>query len=155
MKRIIALFSVVICIIAVFAGCKKVDRNAETTTATTTVPTYTMPEPESEYDKDSRTMKTVYRDINGEVFQIVISKYDENSNLIEFAEYDAQNNLNYMFKDYEYKKVSSGYILLQYSRYNENKECDTIYKYTYDENNNPVSMESFNPDGTLITKNEF
>ncbi|MBQ2828000.1 MAG: hypothetical protein IJF20_02040 [Clostridia bacterium] len=182
MKRIIALFLAVICFVAVFAGCEKVDRNGETETTTLKAE---MPEIESTYNKESRTMKTVYRNPDGEITSIVVViynekkqiekestydkddnlvsmityKYDENSNISEQAVYNSEAKLEYMYKDYEYKKVKteSGekFIKLKHNRYNSEGKVDTIFKWEYDEKYNCTAMVTYSSDGKVLTKNEF
>lgn len=182
MKKIIALFLAVVCLTAVFAGCEKVDRNDETETTTLEAQ---VPEVESTYNKDSRTMKTVYRNPDGEITSIVVViynekkqiekestydkddklvsmvtyKYDENSNISEMAVYDSDTKLEYMYKDYEYKKVKTEngekFIKLKHNRYNSEGKVDTIFKWEYDENYNCTAMKTYSPDGSVLTKNEF
>ncbi len=182
MKRIIALFLAVICFVAVFAGCEKVDRNGETETTTLKAE---MPEIESTYNKESRTMKTVYRNPDGEITSIVVViynekkqiekestydkddnlvsmityKYDENSNILEQAVYNSEAKLEYMYKDYEYKKVKteSGekFIKLKHNRYNSEGKVDTIFKWEYDEKYNCTAMVTYSSDGKVLTNNEF
>lgn len=182
MKKGISLLLAVLCLTAIFSGCEKVNRNPETTVAEKTTITATLPEVESSYNKKSRTMKYVYRDVNGKVMSISVItytekkqiesestydaddklinkksyKYDENSNIIEEAVYNSENKLEYMYKDYEYKEVSDGkFILLKHNRYNSEMKCDTVFKYKYDKNNNRIGMETYSPEGNLLTNNEF
>lgn len=182
MKKIISSFLAVFSLIAVFSGCEKVDRNPETTTAENTTVSMTLPEVESSYNKKSRTMRYVYRDTNGEIMTISVItyteknqiesestydaedklvnkkayKYDENSNIIEEALYNSENMLEYMYKDYEYKKISDGkFILIKHNRYNSEMKCDTVFKYKYDKDNNRIAMETYSPEGKLLTRNEF
>ncbi len=182
MKKIIALFLAVICLTAVFAGCEKVDREGETETTTLTAE---LPEIESTYNEESRTMKTVYRDSEGEISSITVVtyneskqiekestydkddklvstityKYDENSNIIEMAVYDSDTKLEYMYKDYEYKKVTtengSKFIKLKHNRYNSEIVVDTVFKWEYDEDYNCTAMVTYSPTGEVLTRNEF
>lgn len=186
MKKILAVFSAVLCLSAVFSGCEKVDRNAlETTTSSETTVAATLPEVESSYNKKSRTMKYVYRNAQGDITSISVItynknkqiekestydgednlinmkayKYDENSNIIEEALYNSENKLEYMYKDYEYKKVKTDkgekYIEIKHNRYNSEMKCDAVFKYKYDENYNRTGMETYSPEGNLLTRNEF
>lgn len=183
MKKIIALFLAAICLTAVFAGCEKVDRN-EQSTETTTLKGQ-VPEIETSYNKQTRTLKTVYRNPDGEITNIsvvtynenkqiekesnydkddnlvnmITYKYDENSNIIEMAVYNSETKLEYMYKDYEYKKVKTDkgeiYIKLKHNRYNSEGIVDAVFKWKYDENNNCTAMETYTPTGELLTRNEF
>ncbi len=183
MKKIIALFLAVICLASVFSGCEKVDRN-EQSTETTTLKAE-LPEIESSYNKESRTMKTVYRNPDGEIASIVVTtynenkqiekestydkddslvnmityKYDENSNIIEQAVFNSETKMQYMYKDYEYKKVKkdSGevFIKLKHNRYDSEGNVDAIFKWEYDEDYNCTSMSTYSPSGELLTKNEI
>ncbi|MBQ7957396.1 MAG: hypothetical protein IJ279_05100 [Clostridia bacterium] len=184
MKKIISIFLAILCCVAIFSGCEKTDRNQQSTTTETESATVsmTLPEVESSYNKKSRTMKYIYRDLNGEIMSISVItytekkqiesestydaddklinkksyKYDENSNIIEEALYNSENKLEYIYKDYEYKEISDGkFILIRHNRYNSEMECDTIFKYKYDENNNRIGMETYSPEGNLLTNNEF
>ncbi len=183
MKRIATIFLCIIILTAVFAGCEKSDRNSETT-ETTTVEPQTM-EIESTYNEKSRTMRTVYRNSDGEISSIsvvtyneknkvvkestydendalesmVTYDYDEDMNIIEMQVFDENSKLSYMYKDYEYKKVKTEngekFILLKHNRYNSEGKVDMIFKWEYDENNNCVSMSTYSSDGALLTKNEL
>ena len=181
MKKIVALFLAVICLTAVLAGCQKVDRNeSETTTVKEQ-----FAEIETSYNEKSRTLKTVYRNPDGEIASIsvvtynenkqiekesnynkndklvnmITYEYDENSNMTQMAVYNSETELEYMYKDYEYKKVKTDkgdkYLKLQHNRYNSEGVVDTVFKWTYDENNNCTKMETFTPTGDLLTRNEF
>lgn len=182
MKKIIALFLAVICLTAVFAGCEKVDRDGETETTTLKAE---LPEIESTYNKNSRTMRTVYRNPDGEITSIVVViynenkqiekestydkddklvsmvtyKYDANSNIIEQAVYDSETKLEYMYKDYEYKKVKTDrgevFIKIKHNRYNSEGVVDTIFKWEYDEKYNCTGMTTYTPDGKVLTQNKF
>ncbi len=183
MKKILALFLAVLCLTVVFAGCEKVDRN-ETKTETTTLEAE-LPEIESSYNEQSKTMKTVYRSPDGEIASVVVVtyndnkqvtkestydkddklvnmityKYDENSNITEMAVYNSESKLEYMYKDYEYKKVKmqkgETFIKLKHSKYNADGKLDSIHKWEYDEKFNCTAMVTYTPDGKVLTKNEF
>ena len=87
------------------------------------------------------------------------SKYDENSNITEQAVYDSEAKLEYMYKDYEYKKVKKEkgevFIKIKHNRYNSDGVVDTIFKWEYDEDSNCTGMVTYSPDGKEITRNEF
>lgn len=183
MKKIIAFFLAVICFVAVFSGCEKVDRN-EKTTETTTLKAE-LPEIETSYNKESRTMKTVYRNPDGEIASIsvvtynenkqivkectydkdnnlvnmITYKYDENSNIIEQAVFGSEEKMEYMFKDYEYKKVKTDngekYIKIKHNRYDSEGNVDSVFKWEYDEDFNCTAMETYSTSGELLTRNEF
>ncbi len=183
MKKFLALIFVLATFAAVFTGCEKTDRSGKND-ETTTLEAQTM-EVESTYNKNSKTMKTVYYAADGSVASTVVTvyndkklvekestydeedklvstisyKYDKNSNIIEMAVYDGDNKLEYMNKDYEYKKVKTDkgekFIKLKYNRYNSEAKVDTIFKWEYDEDYNCISMATYSPEGKLLTQNEF
>ncbi len=183
MKKIISFFLFVICLVAVFSGCEKVDRN-ELTTETTTLKAQ-LPEIETSYNKESRTMKTVYRNPDGEIASIVVVtydenkqiekestydkddnlvnmityKYDENKNIIEQAVFNSETKMEYMYKDYEYKKVKTDngeiFIKIKHNRYNADGVVDTVMKWEYDEDYNCTAMVTYSPTGEILTRNEF
>ncbi len=183
MKRIIALFLSVICLVAVFSACEKVDRN-ERTTVTTTLKAE-LPEIETSYNESSRTMKTVYRNPDGEITSIVVVtynenkqvekestydkddklinmityKYDENANIIEQAVFNSETKMEYMYKDYVYEKVIKDnrevFIKMKHNRYNSEGVVDTVMKWEYDEDYNCTAMVTYSPTGEVLTRNEF
>lgn len=151
MKKIIAVFSVVLCFVAVFAGCKKVDRNATSTTTQTTVAAMTMPEVESSYDKDTKTMKSVYRDLNGNIAEIRETVYNENKQIEKECIYDADENLI----SYSTIKYDDNSNILEQSFYNGKNELQTIQKHVYNDKGERIAIETYSPEGNLIAKNEF
>ncbi len=184
MKKIIAAFMSVMCLVACFAGCGKSDGIGRSTTETTTLVAQ-KPEVETSYNKDSRTLKTTYRDPDGNITSIVVEiynerkqiekqstydkddkllnmivyKYDENANISEMAVYNSESKLDYMYKDYEYKKIKTDngekFIKMKHNRYNSEGKCDTVFRWEYDENYNCVAMATYSTDGALLTRNEF
>ncbi|MBR3589119.1 MAG: hypothetical protein IKL16_06105 [Clostridia bacterium] len=183
MKRIIALLLAVLCFVSVFSGCEKVDRN-EKTTETTTLKAE-LPEIETSYNEKNRTMKTVYRNPDGEITSIsvvtynenkqivkestydkddnlvnmITYKYDENSNIIEQAVFNSEEKMEYMYKDYEYKKVKTDngekFIKIKHNRYDSEGKVDVVFKWEYDEDYNCTAMETYSTEGELLTRNDF
>ncbi len=182
MKKLTAIALLILALTFVFTACGKED--GYTTTETTT---YVPQKAEivSSYDEKNKTLKTEYKDANGDVKNIdviqyndkkqVISeiqydgdngliskktnKYDENGNIIEMTVYKTETEINYVNKDYKYKKITTEkgekYIELEYSQYDEKGKLNAVFKKEYDENNNCTAFVSYSPDGKEITRNDF
>ena len=182
MKKVIALFLSVILLTALFSACNK--KTDDTVTESTTFEPQTL-EIESTYNEDNRTMKTVYRGPDGEISSIsvityndknqvekesvydgdeklksmVTYKYDKNSNVIEQSVYNSESKLEYMYKDYEYKKVKTEngdvFLKIKHNEYDNTGKVVKIFKWEYDENFNCTSMATYSQDGKEITRNDF
>lgn len=185
MKRIISITMAFMCVLVLFAGCKKKEGAPALTTVPTTINIVNENEPVSSYDKETRTLKTTNYNPDGSIANITTitkneaglvekecvydseeklissthTKYDENANIKELSFFDGENKLMFMYGDYEYKQVktekSTKYLLLEYSRYDSENKKDTVYKYIYNDKNDCIAMESYSPDGKLLTKNTF
>ena len=111
------------------------------------------------YNENKQIEKESTYDGEDKLVSMVTYKYDENSNIIEQAVYNSETKLEYMYKDFEYKKVkinkSEVFIKIRHNRYNSDGVIDTIFTWEYDENYNCTGMVTYSPDGKVLTRNEF
>lgn len=107
---------------------------------------------EYEYDKDGNQTLTSYYASDGTLEHYAEGKYDQNGNNIFYAMYDAEGQLSYCCES-EYDQKGNQTLDKYYS--GPNKQLESQYKWTYDEDGNMISYEGFVAGGKVSSSASY